>query len=136
MPEPIQAGLWGAIAGSALVLGAIAAITIRIPRRIVALIMAFGAGALVSSLAFDLAEEAFRAGGTLVFAIGLAAGSLVYFGGDRMIDRLSKWALRTGGRRLDPPSSSVRSSMVSRNRSCSARRSSATASTHRSSPRS
>ena len=43
MPEPIQAGLWGALAGSALVLGAIAAITIRIPRRIVALIMAFGA---------------------------------------------------------------------------------------------
>ena len=102
MPEPIQAGLWGALAGSALVLGAIAAITIRIPRRIVALIMAFGAGALVSSLAFDLAEEAFRAGGTLVFAIGLAAGSLVYFGGDRMIDRLSKIGTPDRGKTAGP----------------------------------
>ena len=102
MPEPIQAGLWGALAGSALVLGAIAAITIRIPRRIVALIMAFGAGALVSSLAFDLAEEAFRAGGTLVFAIGLAAGSLVYFGGDRMIDRLSRMGTPDRGKTAGP----------------------------------
>jgi len=89
MPEPIQAGMWGALAGSALVLGAVAAITLRIPRGVVALVMAFGAGALVSALAFDLADEAFRASGTVVFAVGLAAGALAYFGGDRLIDRLS-----------------------------------------------
>lgn len=87
MPEPIVAGLWGALAGSALVLGAIAALTLRIPRRVVALVMAFGAGALVSALSFDLADEAFRVGGTLVFALGMAAGALAYFGGDRLIDR-------------------------------------------------
>ncbi|MGH2444534.1 MAG: ZIP family metal transporter [Candidatus Limnocylindria bacterium] len=89
MPEPIQAGLWGALAGSSLVLGAVAALTLRIPRRIVALVMAFGAGALVSALAFDLADEAFRVGGTLVFGLGLAAGAMAYFAGDRLIDRMS-----------------------------------------------
>jgi ZIP family zinc transporter len=88
MPEPIQAGLWGALAASALVLGAIAAVTLPVPRRIVALVMAFGAGALVSALAFDLADEAFRAGGTLAFAVGLAAGAVTYYAGDKLIDRL------------------------------------------------
>ena len=86
MPEPLQAGLWGALAASALVLGAAATIARPLPRRMVALIMAFGAGALVSALAFDLAEEAFRVGGTFVFALGLAIGALVYYAGARLID--------------------------------------------------
>lgn len=88
MPEPIQAGLWGTLAGSALVLGAVAALTLPVPRQVVALVMAFGAGALVSALAFDLAEDAFRVGGTLVFALGLAAGALAYYAGDRLIGYL------------------------------------------------
>ena len=88
MPEPIQAGLWGALAASALMLGAVAALTLPVPRRIVALVMAFGAGALVSALSFDLSEEAFRVGGTQVFGIGMAAGAVVYYAGDKLIDRL------------------------------------------------
>ncbi|MEP7081966.1 MAG: ZIP family zinc transporter [Chloroflexota bacterium] len=88
MPEPIQAGLWGALAASALVLAAIAALTLSVSRRFVALVMAFGAGALVSALAFDLAEEAFRIGGTLIFGPGIAAGAVVYYVGDRLIDRI------------------------------------------------
>ena len=88
MPEPIQAGLWGALAASALVVGAVVALTLRVPRGVVALILAFGAGALVSALTLDLAEEAFRVGGTLLFALGLAAGALTYFAGDRLLDRM------------------------------------------------
>ena len=94
MPDPIAAGLWGMLAASALVLGAIAAMTLRIPRRIVALVMAFGAGALVSALAFDLSEEAFRVGGTLTFGLGIAVGAIGYYAGDRLIKRM-------GGRRAD-----------------------------------
>lgn len=85
MPEPLQAGLWGALAGSALVLGSVAALTLNVPRRVVALIMAFGGGALVSALAFDLSEEAFRIGGTIVFALGLATGALAYYAGARLL---------------------------------------------------
>ena len=88
MPEPIQAGLWGLLAASTLLIGAVAAMTLRVPRRSVALVMAFGAGALVSALAFDLADEAFRAGGTLIFGVGLAAGAVVYYAGDKLIDRM------------------------------------------------
>lgn len=92
MPEPIQAGLWGALAASALVLGAVAALTLPIPRRIVALVMAFGAGALVSALAFDLSDEAFRVGGTVIFGVGIATGAVGYYGGNKLIKR-------SGGRR-------------------------------------
>lgn len=96
MPEPIQAGLWGLVAASALLIGAVAALTLRVPRRIVALVMAFGAGALVSALAFDLAEEAFRVGGTLVFGVGLAAGAVVYYAGDKVIKRMGGRHAATG----------------------------------------
>lgn len=92
MPEPVQAGLWGLLAGSALVLGALAAFIWPLPRGMVALLMAFGAGALVSALTLELAEEAFRIGGTLVFAPGIAAGSLVYYAGARVIH----WRSRIG----------------------------------------
>jgi ZIP family zinc transporter len=94
MPDPIAAGLWGALAASALVLGAVVALTLPIPRRIVALVMGFGAGALVSALAFDLSDEAFRVGGTLIFALGIAVGAVGYYAGDRLIKRM-------GGRRAD-----------------------------------
>jgi ZIP family zinc transporter len=101
MPDPVQAGLWGALAGSALVLGAIVALTLPISRRRVALVMAFGAGALVSALAFDLSEEAFRAGGTVVFGLGMAGGAVAYFAGGRLIDRIRGMAAagesQTGG---------------------------------------
>ena len=96
MPVPIQAGLWGLVAASALLIGAVAALTLHVPRRIVALVMAFGAGALVSALAFDLAEEAFRVGGTLVFGFGLAAGAVVYYAGDKLITRMGGRRAATG----------------------------------------
>ncbi|MEO8246674.1 MAG: ZIP family zinc transporter [Chloroflexota bacterium] len=99
MPEPLQAGLWGLVAAGALPLGALIALFVPVPRKTVALVLAFGAGALVSALSFDLAEEAFRVGGTLVFGAGLAVGALAYYAGDRLIDRLSpgKGVRRTTG---------------------------------------
>jgi ZIP family zinc transporter len=83
----IEAGLWGLAAASSLVVGAVIGIAMPIPRRLVALIMAFGAGALVSALAFDLTAEAFERGGTAATAIGLAAGAIAYFIGDLAIER-------------------------------------------------
>ncbi len=88
MPVPVQAGFWGLVAALALVLGAVIALLAPVPRRIVALVLSFGAGALVSALAFDLSDDAFRVGGTFVFGAGLAVGALAYYVGDRLIDRL------------------------------------------------
>jgi ZIP family zinc transporter len=89
----LVAGLWGLGAASALVIGALIGLSAKVPRRLVALAMAFGTGALISALAFDLTEDAFAHGGTLPVAGGLAAGALVFFAGDQVIHR------RGGGRR-------------------------------------
>ena len=48
MPEWLVAGLWGLLGGGALVLGAAVAWVLRVPQRVVAVVMAFGAGVLLS----------------------------------------------------------------------------------------
>ncbi|SFC72477.1 zinc transporter, ZIP family [Nocardioides terrae] len=78
MPVWIQAGLWGLLAGGALVLGAAVAWWAHVPRKVVASIMAFGAGVLISALSFDLVDEAERTGGLLPTVIGFLAGAVVY----------------------------------------------------------
>jgi ZIP family zinc transporter len=82
----LEAGFWGLVAASSLVVGAALGLWLRIPHRFVALIMGFGAGALVSALAFDLTAEAFQEGGAIATFIGLAAGGLTFFIGDSLIE--------------------------------------------------
>src|SRR6476659_8401371 len=50
--------------------------------------MAFGSGVLISSVAYELVEEAVAIGGQIPLAAGLALGSVVFFLGDRLIDGL------------------------------------------------
>jgi len=83
----LEAGLWGFGAALALVLGALAGLAGKVPRRLVALAMAFGAGALISALAYDLTEEAFTHGGSLAVAGGLPLGALAFFVGDQLLHR-------------------------------------------------
>src|SRR5829696_5428778 len=84
----LEAALWGFVGGFALLVGAVAGLVRRFPQRAIGLIMAFGAGVLISALAFELTAEAYRAGGLDSTAAGLALGSLVFFGGDRVLDRM------------------------------------------------
>ena len=83
----LEAAIWGFVAASALIIGAAVGIWVPISRRVVALIMAFGSGALISALAFDLTEEAFAQGGTGPTALGLALGGVTFFVGDLLIER-------------------------------------------------
>ncbi|GAB3573115.1 ZIP family zinc transporter [Amycolatopsis endophytica] len=78
MPEWIEAALWGLVGGGALVLGALVAWFVRVPARLVSHIMAFGAGVLISALAFDLMDEAERTGGLAATAAGFVGGAVVY----------------------------------------------------------
>jgi len=88
---------WGLLSASSLVIGAIIAIRIRIPLRVIGLIMGFGAGVLISAVSFDLVDEAAaKSTGEGALVAGLFAGCLVFFVGDRLIDRLG------GGDRKDP----------------------------------
>ncbi|HEU4621051.1 MAG TPA: ZIP family zinc transporter [Burkholderiaceae bacterium] len=75
---PLQAGLWGLVAGSALVVGAAMSWFFAIPQRLIAGVMAFGAGVLISALSFELMDEAYRRGGLDSTSLGFVAGALIY----------------------------------------------------------
>ncbi|WP_433315055.1 ZIP family metal transporter [Micromonospora sp. CA-269861] len=78
MPEWLQAGGWGLLAGSALLVGAAVGWFAQVPQRIIASIMAFGAGVLLSAVSFELIAEAHAQGGLLPTALGAAVGAVVY----------------------------------------------------------
>ena len=93
---------WGLLAGSSLLIGALIALRFRISPRAIGLIMAFGAGVLISAVAFDLVEEAgAMASGSGAAIVGLFAGCAVFFVGDLLIDRSGAASARTprAGRR-------------------------------------
>ena len=76
---------WGALAASSLVLGALLAFARRWPARQLGLVLAFGAGALISAVSFELAAEGLEVGSLGATAIGLGVGALTYFGLDGLI---------------------------------------------------
>ena len=74
---------WGALAASSLVIGSIVALLFRIKLPTIGLIMGFGAGVLISAVAFDLVEKAAaKSNGDGWTIAGLFAGCAVFFGGD------------------------------------------------------
>jgi len=87
-------GLWlavlsGAIGGGTLLVGAGVAWFVDIPQRLVAGILALGAGVLISTLAFELVEEAADAGGLVPTTIGFLGGAILYIVADQLISRRS-----------------------------------------------
>ena len=83
---------WGALAASSLVLGAILGVARSWHDGLVGAVLGFGAGALISSVAFELAEEGLATSGPTEVAIGLAVGAAAYFLANRLVARI-------GGRR-------------------------------------
>jgi len=76
---------WGVVAASSLVLGALLGLLRTWPERLIGLVLAFGAGALISSVSFELFEDGIRVGGAGAVGIGLAAGALVFFVFSRLV---------------------------------------------------
>ncbi|MBK8211784.1 MAG: ZIP family zinc transporter [Rhodospirillales bacterium] len=91
LPLWAQAALWGLLGGSALLLGAAIGYFINLPQRLIAGVMAFGSGVLISALAFELMDEAYGRGGFLSTALGFLAGAAVFTG--------ANWVLAHGGAR-------------------------------------
>jgi ZIP family zinc transporter len=87
VPTWLEAGLWGLVGGGALVLGAAIAWFFRVPRDVVAAIMAFGSGVLISAVAFDLMEEAAENGGLAPTSAGFLGGALAYVGANVLLAR-------------------------------------------------
>jgi zinc transporter, ZIP family len=94
-----SAFLWGALAASSLVVGALLGLLRRWPDRAVGLVLAFGAGALISAVSFDLWEEGSRIGDPGFVGLGLAVGAVTYFTADRLVGRRQR-GRRTGGTAL------------------------------------
>jgi ZIP family zinc transporter len=92
----LLAAWWGFVGGAALLVGALLGIYLRASNRVVGIVMGFGAGVLISALAFELTHEAYEKSGGLAVVLGLVAGSVVFFVGDWLIDR------RGGHRRKSP----------------------------------
>lgn len=98
MTSAIAAG-WGLLAGAALLLGAALGYFTRIPQWAIAAVMAFGSGVLISALAFELMEEAYRRGGFDSTTAGFFGGALVYTAANWVLARRgAKHRKRSGGK--------------------------------------
>ncbi|MFA9277361.1 MAG: ZIP family metal transporter [Rhodoluna sp.] len=89
MNEWLTAAGAGLLAGGALFVGALIAWFVNVPSRVVASVMAFGAGVLISALAFDLVGEAMAESGLWPTVSGFAVGAIVYVGVNVLLDRLN-----------------------------------------------
>lgn len=89
----LEAAGWAALAAATLVVGAAAGCALKASARTIGLVMAFGAGALIASVSFELTQHAFELAGGLTLTIGLALGALTFFTGNLLITRAG------GGRR-------------------------------------
>jgi ZIP family zinc transporter len=94
----LEAAFWGFVGGFALLVGAVIGLRSSTSQRTIGLVMAFGAGVLISALAFELTEESFERGGAGSVALGLAVGGLSFYAGDWILDhRGAKHRKRSGG---------------------------------------
>jgi zinc transporter, ZIP family len=87
----INAFLWGLLATSSLILGGIIATRLLISKKVLGIIMAFGAGTLISAVSYELIYEAIKLGkGTGFPVIGIFTGALTFFFSEKLIDNMSK----------------------------------------------
>jgi ZIP family zinc transporter len=89
---------WGALAASSLVCGALLTFARSWSPRQVGVVLAFGAGALISAVSYELAQEGIALGGAGYTGLGLALGALVYYGLDGAIARRSETGRGRKGR--------------------------------------
>jgi zinc transporter, ZIP family len=83
--------LWGLLATSSLIIGGIIASRISISKRVLGIIMAFGAGTLISAVSYELIYEAIKLGkGTGFPVFGIFAGALTFYFSEKLIDKMSK----------------------------------------------
>ena len=85
MSPAFQATFWGFVSGGALVVGAAIGYFIKVPARVVAGVMAFGSGVLISALSFELMEEAYKEAGLTATATGFLLGAAIYAAANRLL---------------------------------------------------
>jgi zinc transporter ZupT len=81
--------LFGVVTSSALLLEAFIGVRFELPKRILAMILSFAAGALITALTFELFQDAYERGGIWLAATGLFIGAVVF---TVLSARLDRWA--------------------------------------------
>jgi ZIP family zinc transporter len=88
---------YGLLASSAFPIGVLIGLFTKLPRRVVAAVVAFGAGTLVVALTFELMGEAVEQGSVLFAMAGLFTGALIYILLDAVLDRMAEESPRLEG---------------------------------------
>ena len=82
---------WALLGASSLLIGAVLAFVVPITKHVLGFVLAFGAGVLVSAVAYELVEEAAGFGAPAgVVAGSFAVGALVFAVGDIFIEKRMK----------------------------------------------
>ncbi len=82
----LEAAFWGLVTAGSLWVGTLLAVFARLSSRWIGLALAFGSGALIAAVAYELVLDAFEADFAPA-ATGFAAGALAFYIGDWAIDR-------------------------------------------------
>lgn len=79
--------LLGFVSGSAILIGSLFGLYLKISNKITAAVMAFGAGVLISALSIDLMSGAFeKTHDSIIIGLSFFCGALVFVMGDYLID--------------------------------------------------
>ncbi|MET9319542.1 ZIP family zinc transporter [Streptomyces sp. NPDC003038] len=98
MTGALTAGGWGLFAGAALLIGAAIGSLVRVPPRLIALVMAFGSGVLMAAVSFELIAEAYERSGMWPVVAGAVGGAAVYSGANALLARRgAQHRKRSGG---------------------------------------
>jgi ZIP family zinc transporter len=80
---------WGMVATSSLILGGLIGSWFKLGKRTLGVIMGFGAGVLISAIAYELIYEAVSLSkGTGATTLGLFAGAFVFYFADMLLGKL------------------------------------------------
>lgn len=93
-----RAGLYGVLAASGLLAGALTGLLTRPSQRVVAAVMAFGSGTLLAAMAFDLCEQAFQKGGPWLLVVGFLSGAFLFVFAEAAVDERGGFLRREGTR--------------------------------------
>lgn len=78
---------WGLALAASLLVGALAAVLLKLPETVAAVVTALGGGLLFAAVAFELVPEADREAGSAITAVCIVAGTLVYVAADWWLTR-------------------------------------------------
>jgi ZIP family zinc transporter len=95
----LNAFLWGLLATSSLVFGGLIASNFNLSKKIIGVIMGFGAGTLISAISYELIFDAVKIGkGTGFPAYGFFVGAFVFYFSDMLITRMGAAKSSSTGR--------------------------------------